>query len=701
MAEKPTRTHSLAHTRNIGIMAHIDAGKTTTTERILYYTGKNYKIGEVHEGAATMDWMVQEQERGITITSAATTCLWHDTTINIIDTPGHVDFTVEVERSLRVLDGAVAVFDAVAGVEPQTETVWRQANKYEVPRICFINKMDRTGANFTQCVEMIRDRLDAVPAVVQLPIGSEGGFRGVVDLVHMRALVWDDGGDGMGEEWANEEIPADMKAEAEEAQHQLVDVLSNYDDTVMEKYLAEEEITPVDFQNALRSVTLKSQAVPILCGSAFKNKGVQPMLDAVVDYLPSPLDIPPTVGTVPRKEDQLVERPATDDAPFSALAFKIMTDPYVGKLTYLRVYSGTLTKGSGVVNSTKDRKERVGRLLQMHANTRVDLDACFAGDIVAAVGLKQTTTGDTLCDPDQQVVLESLTFPEPVIHVAVEPKTKADQDKLSKALFALSEEDPTFRVHSDEETGQTVISGMGELHLEVLVDRMLREFNVDANVGKPQVAYRETIRKKVEKVEVRYIRQTGGKGQYGHVVITVEPTGPGGGYEFIDKISGGAIPKEYIPSIDQGIRESITSGVLAGYPTVDIRVTLTYGTYHDVDSSEMAFKIAGSMAIKKAANLASPVLLEPVMAVEVTTPEDYMGDVIGDLSSRRGKVEGMEQRGNSHIVRAQVPLSDMFGYATDLRSRTQGRATYSMQFHAYTEVPESIAREIIAKARGE
>jgi elongation factor G len=682
-------------------MAHIDAGKTTTTERILYYTGKNYKIGEVHEGAATMDWMVQEQERGITITSAATTCLWHDTTINIIDTPGHVDFTVEVERSLRVLDGAVAVFDAVAGVEPQTETVWRQANKYEVPRICFINKMDRTGADFAQCVEMIRDRLDAVPAVVQLPIGSEGGFRGVVDLVHMRALVWDDGDDGMGEEWANEEIPADMKAEAEEAQHQLVDVLSNYDDTIMEKYLAEEEITPVDFQNALRAVTLKSQAVPILCGSAFKNKGVQPMLDAVVDYLPSPLDIPPTVGTVPRKEDQLIERPATDDAPFSALAFKIMTDPYVGKLTYLRVYSGTLTKGSGVVNSTKDRKERVGRLLQMHANTRVDLDACFAGDIVAAVGLKQTTTGDTLCDPDQQVVLESLTFPEPVIHVAVEPKTKADQDKLSKALFALSEEDPTFRVHSDEETGQTVISGMGELHLEVLVDRMLREFNVDANVGKPQVAYRETIRKKVEKVEVRYIRQTGGKGQYGHVVITVEPTGPGGGYEFIDKISGGAIPKEYIPSIDQGIRESITSGVLAGYPTVDIRVTLTYGTYHDVDSSEMAFKIAGSMAIKKAANLASPVLLEPVMAVEVTTPEDYMGDVIGDLSSRRGKVEGMEQRGNSHIVRAQVPLSDMFGYATDLRSRTQGRATYSMQFHAYTEVPESIAREIIAKARGE
>ena len=698
MAEMPTRTHSLANTRNIGIMAHIDAGKTTTTERILYYTGKNYKIGEVHEGAATMDWMVQEQERGITITSAATTCRWRDNIINIIDTPGHVDFTVEVERSLRVLDGAVAVFDAVAGVEPQTETVWRQANKYEVPRICFINKMDRTGADFNMCVDMIKDRLDAVPAVCQLPIGAEGGFRGVVDLIHMRALVWDD---GMGEEWTEEPIPADMQDAADEAHHQLIDVLSNFDDTIMERYLAEEEITPEDLVNALRAVTLSTAAIPILCGSAFKNKGVQPMLDAVVDYLPSPLDIPPTVGTVPRKEDQLVERPAKDDAPFSALAFKIMTDPYVGKLTYLRVYSGTLAKGSGVVNSTKDRKERIGRLLQMHANTREDMEACFAGDIVAAVGLKQTTTGDTLCDPDDQVILESLTFPEPVIHVAVEPKTKVDQDKLSKALFALSEEDPTFRVHSDEETGQTVISGMGELHLEVLVDRMLREFNVDANVGKPQVAYRETVRKKVEKVEVRYIRQTGGKGQYGHVVIALEPTGPGGGYEFVDKITGGVIPKEYIPSIDPGIRESITSGVLAGYPTVDIRVTLTYGSYHDVDSSEMAFKIAGSMAIKKAANLADPVLLEPVMAVEVATPEDYMGDVIGDLSSRRGKVEGMEQRGNSHIVRAQVPLSDMFGYATDLRSRTQGRATYSMQFHAYNEVPESIAKEIIAQARGE
>jgi elongation factor G len=698
MAEAPNRNHPLSKTRNIGIMAHIDAGKTTTTERILYYTGKNYKIGEVHEGAATMDWMIQEQERGITITSAATTCNWRDTVINIIDTPGHVDFTVEVERSLRVLDGAVAVFDAVAGVEPQTETVWRQANKYEVPRICFINKMDRIGADFTRSVEMIKDRLDAVPAVVQLPIGAESGFRGVIDLVHMRALVWDE---GMGEEWQEEEIPADLMAESEDAHHQLIDVLSNHDDTIMEKYLSEEEILPADLQRALRTVTLGNFAVPILCGSAFKNKGVQPMLDAVVDYLPSPLDIPPTVGHVPRHEDRLVDRPSDDAAPFSALAFKIMTDPYVGKLTYIRVYSGSLAKGSGVINSTKDRKERVGRILQMHANHREDLDSVYAGDIVAVVGLKQTTTGDTLCDPNDQVILESLTFPEPVIHVAVEPKTKADQDKLSKALFSLSEEDPTFRVQSDEETGQTVISGMGELHLEVLVDRMLREFNVDANVGKPQVAYRETVRKTVEKVETRYVRQTGGKGQYGHVVITLEPTGPGGGYEFIDKITGGAIPKEYIPSVDAGIQESITSGVLAGYPTVDIRVTLTYGSYHDVDSSEMAFKIAGSMAIKKAANLASPVLLEPVMAVEVTTPEDYMGDVIGDLSSRRGKVEGMEQRGNSHIVKAQVPLSDMFGYATDLRSRTQGRATYSMQFHAYNEVPESIAKEIIAKARGE
>ncbi len=694
----PPRNTPLARTRNIGIMAHIDAGKTTTTERILYYTGKSYKIGEVHEGAAVMDWMVQEQERGITITSAATTCSWRDHTINIIDTPGHVDFTVEVERSLRVLDGAVAVFDAVAGVEPQTETVWRQANKYHVPRICFVNKMDRIGADFYRTVEMIVDRLDATPAVVQFPIGAESDFKGVIDLLEERALVWED---GMGEEWEEREVPAEFAQEVIDGRHQLVDVLSNYDDGIMEKYLGDEAITAADLRRALRTATLASEVVPVLCGSAFKNKGVQPMLDAVVDYLPSPLDLPPTKGTKPGRDEEEVERPAADDAPFAALAFKIMTDPFVGKLTYLRVYSGSLAKGGTVTNTTKDRKERVGRLLQMHANHREDMDAVYTGDIVAAVGLKQTTTGDTLSDPSNPIILEELTFPEPVIHVAVEPKTKVDQDKLSKALFSLSEEDPTFRVRSDEETGQTVISGMGELHLEVLVDRMLREFNVDANVGKPQVAYRETVRKSVEKIEERYIRQTGGRGQYGHVVITLEPTGPGGGYEFVDKITGGVIPKEYISSVDAGIQEALTSGVLAGYPTVDVRVELTYGSYHDVDSSEMAFKIAGSMAVKKAARAASPVLLEPVMDVEVVTPEDYMGDVIGDLSSRRGRVEGMEQRGNSHVVRAQVPLSDMFGYATDLRSRTQGRATYTMQFHAYNEVPESISKEIIARAHGE
>ena len=698
MAEPmPQREYPLAKTRNIGIMAHIDAGKTTTTERILYYTGRNYKIGEVHEGAATMDWMVQEQERGITITSAATTCRWRDTWINIIDTPGHVDFTVEVERSLRVLDGAVAVFDAVAGVEPQTETVWRQANKYRVPRICFVNKMDRVGADFVRTVSMIRERLEATPAVIQLPIGLESGFRGVVDLLASRALVWEE---GMGEHWDETDVPGDLVSEVEDARHQLVDVLSNYDDTIMEKFLADEEITADDLRRALRTATLANEVVPVLCGSAFKNKGVQPMLDAVVDYLPSPLDLPATVGTKPGK-DVTEERPADDQAPFAALAFKIMTDPYVGKLTYLRVYSGSLRKGATVTNTTKDRKERIGRLLQMHANHREDKDAIFAGDIVAAVGLKQTATGDTLSDPAHPIVLEALEFPEPVIHVAVEPKTKADQDKLSKALFALSEEDPTFRVRTDEETAQTVISGMGELHLEVLVDRMLREFNVDANVGKPQVAYRETIRKPVDKVEERYVRQTGGRGQYGHVVIDLEPTGPGGGYQFIDKITGGVIPKEYIPAVDAGIQEALTSGVLAGYPTVDVRVSLVFGSYHDVDSSEMAFKIAGSMAVKKAARMADPVLLEPVMSVEVVTPEDYMGDVIGDLSSRRGRVEGMEQRGNSHVVRAQVPLADMFGYATDLRSRTQGRATYTMQFHSYNEVPDSIAKEIVARARGE
>jgi elongation factor G len=698
MAEAPViREFPLARTRNIGIMAHIDAGKTTTTERILYYTGKNYKIGEVHEGAATMDWMVQEQERGITITSAATTCNWKDTWINIIDTPGHVDFTVEVERSLRVLDGAVAVFDAVAGVEPQTETVWRQANKYGVPRICFINKMDRIGADFFRAVEMIEDRLDAVPAVVQLPIGAEGHYRGCVDLIGMKGLVWEE---GMGEKWEVAEIPADLQAQAAEYRHQLVDVLSTFDENILEKYVGDEEITADDLRKALRAGTIANHVVPVLCGSAFKNKGVQPMLDAVVDFLPSPVDLPPITGIDVKGIEEL-ERPPEDSAPFSALAFKIMTDPYVGKLTYMRVYSGKLHKGASVLNSSRDRKERVGRILQMHANHREDKDGVFAGDIVAVVGLKQTTTGDTLCDPNAPIVLESLEFPEPVIHVAVEPKTKDAQDKLGNALKSLSEEDPTFQVHTDDETGQTIIAGMGELHLEVLVDRMLREFKVDANVGKPQVAYRETIRKHVEKVEERYVRQTGGRGQYGHVVISLEPTGPGGGYEFIDKVTGGAIPKEYIPSVDAGIQEAMQGGVLAGYPTVDIRVTLTYGTYHEVDSSEMAFKIAGSLAFKKAARSAQPVLLEPIMAVEVVTPEDYMGEVIGDLSSRRGKVEGMEQRGSSQVIRSQVPLAEMFGYATDLRSRTQGRATYTMQFHSYQEVPGSISREIVARVRGE
>jgi elongation factor G len=691
------REYPLDKVRNIGIMAHIDAGKTTTTERILFYTGKNYKIGEVHEGAATMDWMVQEQERGITITSAATTCYWNGNRINIIDTPGHVDFTVEVERSLRVLDGAVAVFDAVAGVEPQTETVWRQANKYHVPRICFVNKMDRLGADFFRCVAMIEDRLDCVPAVIQLPVGAEGNYRGIIDLTSMKATLYHD---DLGESYDVVDIPDDLKELADEYRAKLFDVLTTFDDDLMEKVLGDEDISVADIRRALRKGTLENHCVPILNGSAFKNKGVQPMLDAVVDFLPSPIDLPPTVGTKPGKDEPLERKP--DDAePFSALAFKIMTDPYVGKLTYLRVYSGTLEKGDTVINTTKGMKrERLGRLLLMHANNREDLDTIRTGDIVAAVGLKQVTTGDTLSDPNQPIQLETLTFPEPVIHVAVEPKTKADQEKLGKALYALSEEDPTFRVRTDQETGQTVISGMGELHLEVLVDRMLREFSVDANVGKPQVAYRETIRKKVEKVEEKYVRQTGGKGQYGHVVITVEPTGPGGGYEFVDEISGGVIPKEYIGPVNQGITEALTSGVLAGYQVVDIRVRLTFGSYHDVDSSEMAFKIAGSIAIKKAARLASPVLLEPIMSVEVVTPEDYMGDVIGDLSSRRGRIEGMEQVGNNQVIKALVPLADMFGYATDLRSRTQGRATYTMQFNSYAEVPEAIAKEIVAKATG-
>jgi elongation factor G len=692
------REYPLDKVRNIGIMAHIDAGKTTTTERILYYTGKNYKIGEVHEGAATMDWMVQEQERGITITSAATTCYWTGHRINIIDTPGHVDFTVEVERSLRVLDGAVAVFDAVAGVEPQTETVWRQANKYHVPRLCFVNKMDRIGADFFRCVDMIRDRLDCVPAVVQLPIGAESDYQGVIDLTSMTALVWHD--DDKGENYDEVEIPEAYREQADLYHTALINVLTTFDDELMEKVLGDETVTRDDLRRALRVGTLENHCVPILNGTAFKNKGVQPMLDAVVDFLPSPVDLPPTQGTKPGK-DEVLERKPSDDEPFSALAFKIMTDPYVGKLTYLRVYSGTLEKGDTVVNTTKGmKKERLGRLLLMHANNRADLDTIRTGDIVAAVGLKQVTTGDTLSAVDNPIQLETLTFPEPVIHVAVEPKTKADQEKLGKALYALSEEDPTFRVRTDEETGQTVISGMGELHLEVLVDRMLREFSVDANVGKPQVAYRETVRKKVEKVEEKYVRQTGGKGQYGHVVITLEPTGPGGGYEFVDEITGGVIPKEYIQPVNQGITEALTAGVLAGYPTVDVRVRLTFGSYHDVDSSEMAFKIAGSIAVKKAARLADPVLLEPIMAVEVVTPDDYMGDVIGDLSSRRGRVEGMEQRGNSQAIRALVPLADMFGYATDLRSRTQGRATYTMQFHSYAEVPDAIAKEIVAKATG-
>jgi elongation factor G len=693
------REFPLAKTRNIGIMAHIDAGKTTTTERILYYTGVNYKMGEVHEGSATMDWMPQEQERGITITSAATTCLWNDHRINIIDTPGHVDFTVEVERSLRVLDGAIAVFDAVAGVEPQTETVWRQADKYDVPRICFVNKMDRIGANFSRCVDMIQGRLGATVAVVQLPIGVESNFVGVVDLLEMHALVWDESSP-RGEDYTVVEIPANLQEEAALWRANLVDTVSTFDDRITEKFLNDEEITASDLRAALRRATISNLAVPVLCGAAFKNKGVQPMLDAVIAYLPSPLDVPPTKGTDLKGERDL-ERTADDKQPFAALAFKIMSDQHLGKLVFARVYSGMAAQGDTVLNSTRDRKERIGRIVQMHANHREPREVAYAGDIIALVGLKNTTTGDTLCDPHDPIVLESLDFPEPVIHVAVEPKTKADQDKLSRALQTLSEEDPTFQVHGDEETGQTVIGGMGELHLEVLVDRMLREFRVDANVGKPQVAYRETISRKVDKVEHRYVRQTGGRGQYGHVVLNLEPTGPGGGYEFVDKISGGVIPKEYIPAVDAGIQDAMQSGVLAGFPVVDLRATLTYGSYHDVDSSEMAFKIAGSMCFKEACRRAGPVLLEPIMAVEVVTPDDYLGDVIGDLASRRGRVEGMDQRANNQVVRAEVPLAEMFGYATDLRSRTQGRATYTMQFSSYQEVPDQVAKEIVARVRGE
>jgi elongation factor G len=694
----PNRTHPLERVRNIGIMAHIDAGKTTTTERILYYTGRTYKIGEVHEGAATMDWMVQEQERGITITSAATTCFWDDHQINIIDTPGHVDFTVEVERSLRVLDGAVAVFDAVAGVEPQTETVWRQANKYHVPRMCFVNKMDRLGADFFAALDSIRDRLDANTAVLQLPLGAEGHYRGVIDLLTMKALVWLD--EDLGAKWEVQEIPANLKAQSEEYQHQLIDVLSSFDEVILEKYVSEEEITPDDLRRAIRTGTLSGEIVPVLNGSAFKNKGVQPLLDAIVAYLPSPIDLPPVTGVSMKGNEELERKPA-DDQPFGALAFKIMSDPHVGKLTYFRVYSGTLEKGSQVVNTTTGRRERIGRILRMHANHREDVDAVYTGDIAAGIGLKNTRTGDTLAAPGSEIQLEQLEFPEPVIHVAVEPKTKVDQEKMGKALQALSEEDPTFQVRTDEDTGQTVISGMGELHLEVLVDRMLREFRVDATVGKPQVAYRETITQPVTKVTYTHKKQTGGAGQFAEVSINLEPLGPGGGYEFVDKITGGRVPKEYIPAVDAGIQQSLDAGVLAGYPTVDIRATLVDGKYHEVDSSEMAFKIAGSMVFKDAARKARPVLLEPIMSVEVVTPEDYMGDVIGDLNSRRGRVGGMEQRGNSQVIRAQVPLSEMFGYATDLRSRTQGRATYTMQFHSYQQTPSSVQEEIVARVRGE
>ena len=693
-----SRPHPLDKTRNIGIMAHIDAGKTTTTERILYYTGKNYKIGEVHDGGATMDWMVQEQERGITITSAATTCFWEDHRINIIDTPGHVDFTVEVERSLRVLDGAVAVFDGVAGVEPQTETVWRQANKYNVPRICFVNKMDRLGADFYAALDSIKDRLEANTAVLQLPIGAEGNYKGVVDLVTMDALVWLD--EELGAKWEVQEIPADMVDDAEAYRLDLIETVASVDEALLEKFVGEEEIGIDELRAAIRKATIAGEIIPVLNGTAFKNKGVQPLLDAIVWYLPSPLDLPPVQGTN-LKGDTNTERGVSDTEPFAALAFKIMTDPHVGKLTYFRVYSGSLEKGGVVMNARTTSKERIGRLLEMHANDRQDLDVVFTGDIVAGIGFKNTKTGDTLCDPSAPLVLEELIFPEPVIHVAVEPKTKVDQDKMSKALFSLAEEDPTFQVHTDEDTAQTVISGMGELHLEVLVDRMLREFKVDATVGKPQVAYRETITKTIENSTYTHKKQSGGSGQYAEVTITLENTGAGGGYEFVDKISGGRIPKEYIPSIDHGIQQAMTSGVLAGYPTVDVRAILTDGKYHDVDSSEMAFKIAGTMAFKEAARKAKPCLLEPIMNVEVSTPDDYMGDVMGDLSSRRGKLGGMEQRGNSQIIRAQVPLSEMFGYATDLRSRTQGRATYTMQFDSYQQMPSTAQEEVVTRVRGE
>ncbi len=691
------REFPLARTRNIGIMAHIDAGKTTTTERILYYTGKAYKIGEVHEGTAQMDWMVQERERGITITSAATTTHWKGHWINIIDTPGHVDFTVEVERSLRVLDGAIAVFDAVAGVEPQTETVWRQADRYKVPRIGFVNKMDRTGADFGRTLAMIEDRLHAVPLVLQLPWGSESSFTGVIDLVEMKAHRWTS---EMGEEWETLDIPDEYREAAAIAHHELFEKLADHDESLMEKFVHEQEPEIEELRRAIRRATLAGERVPVLCGSAFKNKAIQPLLDAIVLYLPSPVDVPPVEGHTPSGEP--AERLPQDDQPFSALVFKIMSDPYVGRLTYVRVYSGVVRTGAHVQNSTKDRKERIGRILQMHANHREDKEAAFTGDIMAVVGLKHSTTGDTLCDPANPIVLESISFPTPVISVAVEPKTKADQDKLGNALAKLADEDPTFVVKYDEETGQTIISGMGELHLEILVDRLTREFNVGADVGKPQVAYRETIRKPIHKVEGRFVRQTGGRGQYGHVVIDLEPTGPGGGYEFLNKITGGDIPREYIPSVDQGIQEAAESGILAGYPLVDFRATLNDGSFHEVDSSEIAFKIAGSMALKDAARRADPVLLEPVMEFEVVTPEDFMGEVMGDVTSRRGRIERIDDRGGMKAIRVLVPLAELFGYATELRSRTQGRASHTpMQLHAYQEVPANISKEIVARVRGE
>jgi elongation factor G len=692
----------LTKVRNIGIMAHIDAGKTTTTERILFYTGINYKIGETHDGASTMDWMEQEQERGITITSAATTCFWHDNQINIIDTPGHVDFTVEVERSLRVLDGAVAVFDGKEGVEPQSETVWRQADKYDVPRICFVNKMDKLGADFYFTVQTIIDRLGATPLVLQLPIGEESDFHGVVDLVEMRALTWH-GETTKGEDYDVEPIPADLQAKAAEYHQQLVERVAESDEALLEKYLGGEELTPDELRSGIRALTITSEVYPVLCGTAFKNKGVQPMLDAVISYLPSPLDVPPMVGHDVRDEEKEIIRKPDASEPFSALAFKVASHPFFGKLTYVRVYSGRVAAGTTVINATKGKKERIGKLFQMHSNKENPVDEATAGHIYAMIGLKDTTTGDTLCDPTDQVLLESMTFPDPVIEVAIEPKTKGDQEKLGTAIQKLAEEDPTFQVQQDEETGQTIIKGMGELHLDILVDRMRREFKVEANVGKPQVAYRETIRREVPKIDYVHKKQTGGSGQYAKVQMTFEPlhSDEGATYEFVNKVTGGRIPREYIPSVDQGIQDAMHLGVLAGYPLVGIKATLLDGAYHEVDSSEMAFKIAGSMILKEAVRKADPALLEPVMAVEVRTPETYMGDVIGDLNSRRGQIQSMEDATGVKIVRALVPLSEMFGYVGDLRSKTQGRANYTMQFDSYAEVPRNVAEEIIKKARGE